>query len=84
MAKETTKIQVSSIRDSETSKSIGALVDLTFDERGRNIAASNLKWFPKSICQLEVVEDQNETFSKKYFITAPNWFLDKEKIEYGN
>jgi hypothetical protein len=54
MSKELITIQVTSPRESE--KSIGVLVDLVFNEDGLNVSASNLKWFPKSLCLIERVE----------------------------
>lgn len=79
------KIQVSGTRESE--KSIGALINLKFDEKGNNTSASDLFWFPKSICK-EIVEEYNQDWhgktivSKKWFILAPKWFLDKNNIPY--
>lgn len=80
MESDKARIQVSGIRHSE--KSIGALVDLKFDEKGECNWASTLVWFPKSICELEELPPiENGTF-KTYFITAPKWFLTKNNIPY--
>lgn len=89
MENELVKIQVSGIRDSEKSKSIGALVNLKFDEQGNCNSAMDLVWFPKSVCTLEEVEYNRDWFgkiitSKKYFITAPKWFLEKNGINFKN
>lgn len=74
------KIQVSGTVISE--KSIGALVDLLFDEKGECSSASRLIWFPKSICVLEEFAPKENHNFKSYFITAPKWFLDKNNIPY--
>ena len=79
------KIQVSGTRESE--KSIGALINLKFDEKGNNTSASDLFWFPKSICK-EIIEEYERDWygktiiSKRWFILAPKWFLDKNNIPY--
>lgn len=79
------KIQVSGTRESE--KSIGALINLKFDEKGNCTSASNLFWFPKSICK-EIIEEYERDWhgktiiKKRWFIEAPKWFLDKNKITY--
>ncbi len=83
---ETVKIQVSGTRESETS--IGALVDLKFDENGNCTSATNLIWFPKSICKESVEEYERDWYGKmitqkRWFITAPKWFLDKNNIKYA-
>lgn len=81
------KIQVSGTRESE--KSIGALVDLKFDEFSNCTSASNLIWFPKSICK-EIIEEYERDWygktitEKRWFIEAPKWFLDKNNIPYEN
>lgn len=85
MKDELIKVQVGSARESE--KSYGCLVDLNFNEQGINTSASRLVWFPKSLCDYEVVEFERDLFGKtiidkKYFMTAPKWFLDKNEIKY--
>ena len=76
MSKDLIRVQVSSPIESE--KSIGVLVDLLFDENGRNTSASNLKWFPKSLCSVEKVEPVDRTKElPSYFLTAPKWLIDK-------
>lgn len=85
MSNELIKVQVGSARESE--KSYGCLVDLIFDEKGNNTSASRLVWFPRSFCTYEVVEFERDWFGKtiidkKYFMTAPKWFLDKNKVNY--
>lgn len=81
------KIQVSGTRESE--KSIGALINLKFDEKGNNTSASDLFWFPKSICK-EIIEEYERDWygktiiEKRWFISAPKWFLDKNNIPYEN
>lgn len=76
MSKELVTIQVTSPRESD--KSIGVLVDLVFDENGRNTSASNLKWFPKSLCTVEKVEPIDRTKNlPTYFLTAPKWLVEK-------
>lgn len=85
MSKELVKVEVGVARESETS--YGCLVDLRFNDEGINTSASRLVWFPKSICTYEVVEYERDWFGKtiidkKYFMTAPKWFLDKNKINY--
>ena len=82
---ELIKIRVDYNRESE--KSYGCLVDLEFDEDGNFKFGMTLVWFPKSICSYEVLEYERDWFGKtiidkKYFITAPKWFLDKNKIKY--
>jgi hypothetical protein len=69
-------IQVSS--PVESKNSIGVLVDLVFDKNGRNTSASNLKWFPKSLCTIERIEpvDRKKELPT-YFLTAPKWLIDK-------
>jgi hypothetical protein len=79
------KVQVSGTRESD--KSIGALVDLRYNDKGEMSSASRLVWFPKSICE-EIVEEYyynhfgKEVLAHRYFINAPKWFLDKNKINY--
>lgn len=85
MNKELIQIQVSGTLDSENS--IGALVDLIFDEEQNCSSASRLVWFPKSISTLEEVDYKRNYYgkcilAKRYFITAPKWFLDKNNINY--
>jgi hypothetical protein len=76
MSKELIRVQVSSPRESENS--IGVLVDLFFDENGKNTSASNLKWFPKSLCTIERIEPVDRTKElPTYFLTAPQWLIDK-------
>ena len=76
MSKELVTIQVTSPRESE--KSIGVLVDLVFNENGLNVSASNLKWFPKSLCTIEKVEPIDRTKNlPTYFLTAPKWLVEK-------
>lgn len=77
----TITVQVSFHAESE--KSIGVLVDLHFDENEINTSASRLEWFPKSICSLEKTEspDPNK-FLPTYFLTAPQWLLDKKNVKY--
>lgn len=85
MSEKLITVQVSGVIDSE--KSIGALVDLMFDEEGNCSSASRLVWFPKSKCKMEEVPYKRNHFgkciiAKKFFITAPKWFLDKFSITY--
>jgi hypothetical protein len=76
MSKELITIQVTSPRESE--KSIGVLVDLVFNEDGLNVSASNLKWFPKSLCLIERVEPVDPKKNlPTYFLTAPKWLIEK-------
>lgn len=77
MSVDLIRVQVSSPVESE--KSIGVLVDLLFDENGRNTSASNLKWFPKSLCSVERIEPIDRTKElPTYFLTAPDWLIDKK------
>lgn len=82
-------VQVSGIRDSDKSKSIGCLVDLRFNEDTGNVSsASRLEWFPKSLCSLEEVEYEHDHFgktvmAKKWFLTAPEWLLIDKKVKYS-
>jgi len=85
MVNELIKVQVSGTRESE--KSIGALVDIIYNEKGEVSSASRLVWFPKSISTLEEEEylyDHfgKEALGKRYFITAPKWFLEKNSINF--
>lgn len=87
MENELVKIQVSLSRESE--KSYGAATDLKFDERGNFSSSIGMHWFPKSICTLEIIEYERDWFGKtildkKYFITAPKWFLEKNGINFKN
>jgi len=76
MSKELIRVQVSSPIESE--KTFGVLVDLIFDENGKNTSASRLKWFPKSICSIEKIEPIDNTKDlPTYFLTAPKWIVDK-------
>ena len=76
MTKELATIQVTSPRESE--KSVGVLIDLVFNENGLNVSASNLKWFPKSLCYIEKVEPIDSTKNlPTYFLTAPKWLIEK-------
>lgn len=75
-SKKLYRIQVSSPVESE--KSIGVLVDLLFDKNGRNTSATNLKWFPKSLCTIERIEPVDwKKELPTYFLTAPKWLIDK-------
>lgn len=85
MINENIRVQVSGTRDSD--KSIGALVDIIYSEKGEVSSASRLVWFPKSISILEEEEYWYDHFGKqvlgkRYFITAPKWFLEKNNIKY--
>jgi len=74
-------VQVSSVRESATH--IGCLVDLLFDENGRNTSASRIEWFPKSDCSIRKVPPFNpKTDHPSYFLTAPESILDKKKVKY--
>ena len=76
MSKELVTIQVSSPRESENS--FGVLVDLVFNENGLNTSASNLKWFPKSLCSIEKVEPIDiKKNLPTFFLTAPKWLFEK-------
>lgn len=76
MSNELVTIQVSSPRESE--RSIGVFVSLVFNENGLNISASNLQWFPKSLCKIEKVEPIDSTKNlPTYFLTAPKWLVEK-------
>jgi hypothetical protein len=76
MSKDLVRIQVTSPRESD--KSIGVLVDLVFNENGLNTSASNLQWFPKSLCTIEKVEPIDRTKNlPTYFLTAPKWLVEK-------
>lgn len=76
MSNELVTIQVSSPR--ESAKSIGVLVSLVFNENGLNISASNLQWFPKSLCSIKKVEPIDSTKNlPTYFLTAPKWLVEK-------
>lgn len=76
MSKELVTIQVTSPRESE--KSLGVLVDLVFNDDGLNISASNLKWFPKSLCSIEKVEPIDiKKNLPTFFLTAPKWLIEK-------
>jgi len=72
------RVQVSYSRESE--KSFGLLVDLSFNDEGRCVAASRLEWFPKNLCELERVEVPNYLLA--YYLTAPKWLLDQKKVKY--
>lgn len=72
------RVQVSYSRESE--KSFGLLVDLTFNDKGRCVAASRLEWFAMSLCELEKVEVPNQL--AEYYLTAPKWLLDNKKVKY--
>lgn len=77
MAVDLIRVQVSSPRESE--KSIGVLVNLTFDENGKNVSASDLEWFPKSLCSIEKIEPEDRAKDfPTYFLTAPDWLIDKK------
>jgi len=80
MSSEKFTIQVSGVRESDNS--IGALVDLKFNEKGDCTSAMTLVWFPKSICSIALVEKKGEEIWNKYFITAPEWFLIKNNVPY--
>lgn len=64
----------------ESEKSFGVLVDLTFDEKGRCNSAMRLEWFPKSLCTVEEVKVYE--WLPAYFLTAPEWLLDKKNVKY--
>ena len=76
MSKDLIRVQVSYHAESENS--IGVLVDLLFDENGRNTSASNLKWFPRSLCSVERIEPIDSIKElPTYFLTAPKWLIEK-------
>lgn len=75
------KVQVSGVVYSE--KSIGALVDLRFNEKGDCTSAGRLVWFPKSISVIEIKEPITEGYASRSFITAPRWFLEKNNIKFS-
>ena len=76
MSKELVTIQVTSPRESE--KSFGVFVDLVFNEDGLNTSASNLKWFPKSLCSIEEVKPIDiKKNLPTFFLTAPKWLIEK-------
>jgi hypothetical protein len=76
MSKELIRVQVSS--PIESKNAIGVLVNLKFDENGRNTSAMDLKWFPKSLCNVERIEPIDSTKDlPTYFLTAPQWLVDK-------
>jgi hypothetical protein len=79
MKKEKIRIQVSGVRLSD--KSIGALVDLRFNEKGINTSASRLVWFPKSCCELETIPSVDGLQHPAYFVNAPKWILDMNDIK---
>jgi hypothetical protein len=77
MSKELIKVQVSSPRESENS--IGVLVKLGFDEKGKYSWGCDLQWFPKSLCSIEKIEPEDRTKDlPTYFLTAPKWLIDKK------
>jgi len=72
------KVQVSYSR--ESANAFGVLVNLIFDANGKNISASDLRWFPKSLCVLEKIEPNDCTKEMPtYFLTAPKWLIEKTK-----
>ena len=76
MSKELVTILVSTPRERENS--FGVLVDLVFNENGLNTSASNLKWFPKSLCSIEKVEPIDiKKNLPTFFLTAPKWLVEK-------
>jgi hypothetical protein len=76
MSKELITVQVASPRESD--KSIGVLVRLVFDEKGKNTSAMDLKWFPKSLCKIEKIEPNDTNVDlPTYFLTAPKWLIEK-------
>ena len=82
MDNELFTVQVSGVVESE--KSIGALVELEFNELGDCIAATRLVWFPKSISSLQEFPPKINHNWKSSFITAPRWFLMKNNINFKN
>ena len=81
MDNELFTVQVSGVVESE--KSIGALVELEFNELGDCIAATRLVWFPKSISSLQEFAPKVNHNWKSSFITAPRWFLMKNNINFN-
>lgn len=77
MSKDLVRVQVSSPKESENS--IGVLVNLKFDENGKNTSSSDLQWFPKSLCTVEKIEPKDSAKElPSYFLTAPKWLIDKK------
>lgn len=79
------RVEVSGVREGKNS--IGCLVDLIFDVNGNCSSASRLEWFGKSVCSIEEVEYERvhfrkPTICKKWFLNAPKWILDKNKVNY--
>lgn len=74
------RVQVSGPVESKNGKSIGVLVDLIFDEKGKYNSASRLEWFPKSLCELEKKEITGSL--PDYFLTAPEWLLKTKNVKY--
>lgn len=79
MNNELIRIRVSGVVNSE--KSIGALVDLFLNEQDNVSSAGRLVWFPLSISSLEEIP-QKDNILKQYYVTAPKWFLEKNKITF--
>ncbi len=80
MNNELITVQVSGVVHTE--KSIGSLVDLMFDDKCECTSASRLIWFPKSICEIQILQPLEGNLRTRSFVTAPKWFLDKNKIIY--
>lgn len=74
------KIKVQVLYSRESEKSYGLIVDLNFNDKGRCVGGSRLEWFPKNLCELEIIEFK--TRLNEYYLTAPKWLLDKKKVKY--
>lgn len=59
-------------------KSIGVLVDVILGPKENDYAASRLEWFPKSLCSIEKIENENQL--PKYYLTAPEWLLKTKNV----
>lgn len=64
----------------ESKKMIGVLVDVFIDPETGDYSASRLEWFPKSLCELETVEVENDL--PAHYLTAPEWLLKKNEVKY--
>lgn len=73
------KIKVIVFFVTETDKSFKLEVNRIYDEEGNRVACGPEYWFPKSLCELEKIEDKK---GGKCFLTAPEWLLIEKKVKY--
>lgn len=85
-SKDIIKIQVG--HWGESVSMFALLVDKMVDKDGVICGFGRKEWFPKSICEVERVENyKNETYPTAYntahVLSCPRWLLEKKEVKYN-